>query len=167
MRAVYLYLSLYLLPICTCISLFEERFRMYFFLKSETESDLNNSAQVWLWSVATQRCTRQNHFPSNGVATDPMTVFFGIINAFKYWCSLFSLKSTVLKWTMDVSECYKTEVSLLKRLFKHSFWSNNCSLLLASNWRKHSEIYFESQKEIFTLRRWAKINKKWHVNFRE
>ena len=42
--------------------------------------------------------TRLNHLPSNGVATDPMTVFFFCIyNAFKYWWSLFSLKYIVLK----------------------------------------------------------------------
>ena len=43
------------------------------------------------------RNTRVNHFPSNGAATDPMKVFFGVFNAFKYWCSLFSLKYIVLK----------------------------------------------------------------------
>ena len=65
-------------------------------MQAEFVHDLFNlnrfSIYIIIWAI-----TRLNHFPSNGVATDPMTVFFYIFNAFKYWCSLCLLKYIVLK----------------------------------------------------------------------
>ena len=52
--------------------------------------------------------------------------------AFKYRCSLFSLKSIV---KINVSECYQLEMPSLKII------ARSCSLLIA--WRTNSEIYFK------------------------